>query len=266
MKIHTVLPSQYRKRIKHWKTQMLTPYTRIRKHTSTHDMLIWHKEIVYVTLCPLMSWCEWSFWNTLPPSKSSRTFSGGSQGNCTPSSETLVSPTTQGVMLSTHPESSLQMGKSHPPRGSGFTCVFLLGDFYLLDVKVEVYCALFIIKQKFVEVNPEWPVGLDLPQVTGCNVCGSPLPWKLTAKFPLEIVVLVFLSSSLLRHEFPISCANQRHNQNWLNKRGFIKYSKSEVRMKEAIETFLSKLELWCQMQDLESNSCLADPLSLLQE
>ena len=95
---------------------------------------------------------------------------------------------------SQHPlESSLHMGKTHPPWGSGFTCIFLLGDFYLLDIKVEVYCALFIIKQKFLEVNPEWPVGLDLPQVTGCNVCGSPLPWKLTAKFPLEIVVLVFL-------------------------------------------------------------------------
>ena len=90
---------------------------------------------------------------------------------------------------------------------------------------------------------------------------------KANSKIPLRnCSPCLSLSSSLLRHEFPIRCANQRHNQNWLNKRGFIKYSKSEVRMKEAIETFLRKLELWCQMQDLESNSCLADPLSLLWE
>ena len=57
------------------------------------------------------------------------------------------------------------MGKTHPPGGSGFTCIFLLGDFYLLDIKVEVYCALFIIKQKFLEVNPEWPVGAIFPRL-----------------------------------------------------------------------------------------------------
>ena len=92
-----------------------------------------------------------------------------------------------------YPESSLQTGKTHPPWGSGFTCIFLPGNFYLLGIKREVYCAQFIIRQKFLEVNPEWSIGLDLLQVTGCNVHGSPLPWKLTAKFPLETVVLVFL-------------------------------------------------------------------------
>ena len=230
-------------------------------------MLIWHKESVYVSLIALMSWCKWSFWNTPPPSKSSRKFPADSQGNCIPSSETLLSPTTQGVMVSTHPESSLQTGETHPPRGSGFTCVFLLGDFYLLDKKVEVHCALFIIKQKFVEVNPEWPVGLDLPQVTGCNVGRSPLPWKLTAKFLLEIVVLVFLFHPASSGKSFPSVLQVRDiiRTDW-KKGGFIKYGKSEVRGKEAIETILRELGLWCQMQDLKSNSCLADPLSLLLE
>ena len=35
--------------------------------------------------------------------KDSRTFPGGSQGNCPPSSETLVSAPAQGLMLSTSP-------------------------------------------------------------------------------------------------------------------------------------------------------------------
>ena len=53
-----------------------------------------------------------------------------------------------------------------------------------------------------------------LPQVTGCNVCGSPLPWKLTAKFPFKFVVFcLFISPSIIGHEFPITCANQRRYQ-----------------------------------------------------
>ena len=79
-------------------------------------------------------------------------------------------------MLSTSPRELPADGEDTPSLRSGYIGVYLLGDFYLLDKEVEVYCALFIIKQKFVEVNPEWPVGLDLPQVTGCNVGGSPLP------------------------------------------------------------------------------------------
>ena len=161
-------------------------------------------------------------------------------------------------MLSTHPESSLQTGKSHPPRGSGFTCVFLLSDLYLLDVKVEVYCALFIIKQKFVEVNPEWPVGLDLPQVTGCNVCGSPLPWKLTAKFPLEIVVLVFLfhpaSSGM---SFPSA----------VQIRDVIKMDnnvKMKSEWKKELRLFWHSLS--SDVKCKNSNSCLAEPLSPFQE
>ena len=56
-----------------------------------------------------------------------------------PSSETLLSHTAQGVLLYQHnPESSLQTWKPHPPSGLGFTCVFLLGYFYLLNVKVKV--------------------------------------------------------------------------------------------------------------------------------
>ena len=48
------------------------------------------------------------------------------------------------------------MGETHPPSGSGFIDVFLLGYFYLLDPEVDVYCAFFIIKHNITHVNPEW--------------------------------------------------------------------------------------------------------------
>ena len=54
------------------------------------------------------------------------------------------------------------------------TYVFLLGYLYLLDRKVKVHCALFIIKHKFTEVSPEWSILLDFLWVGGSNVHCSP--------------------------------------------------------------------------------------------
>ena len=39
----------------------------------------------------------------------------------------------------------------------GFTVVFLLGDFYLLHVKVEQYCAIFFIKLNVMHESVECP-------------------------------------------------------------------------------------------------------------
>ena len=64
----------------------------------------------------------------------------------TPSSETLLSLTAQAVMLSTSSRELPADGKTHCPSGLGFVGVSPLGYFYLLDKRVEVYCALCIIK------------------------------------------------------------------------------------------------------------------------
>ena len=55
-----------------------------------------------------------SFNELMPISKDSRTFPGGSQGTCPPSSETLLSPTAQGVMLST-PSRELLVDRGDTP-------------------------------------------------------------------------------------------------------------------------------------------------------
>ena len=90
-----------------------------------------------------------------------------------------------------HPESSRQTGKTHPPSGLGFVGVFPLGYFYLLDKKVES-TVLFVSSSNTTQVNPERRVFNDLCLVTRCNVEGSPFSWKLTAKPPWEISVLIF--------------------------------------------------------------------------
>ena len=105
-----------------------------------------------------------------------------------------------------------------------FACVFLLGYFYLLDIKVEVYCALFIIKHNFMEVSPEWSILLDFLWVSGSNVHCSPLSWELKANFPLESVVLVFLFqpvSSVMSSPSPVQVST--HYLPWLGKAGFMK-------------------------------------------
>ena len=56
-----------------------------------------------------------------------------------------------------------------------YICVFLLGYFYLLDIKVEVYGAFFIIKHEFMEVSPEWSILPDFLWVRRSNVHCSPL-------------------------------------------------------------------------------------------
>ena len=73
-----------------------------------------------------------------------------------------------------NPESSLQTWKPQPPTGLRFICVFLLGYFYLLDIKVEVYSALFIIKDKVTQISSEWPVLSNLLCASGGNVHSSP--------------------------------------------------------------------------------------------
>ena len=134
-----------------------------------------------------------------PQSKGSRIFPGSSQGNFAPF------PPPPQLRDPAQPQNSghhafniiqrapCRQGRCTLSEAQGLPVFSFQAIFYLLGIKIEVYCAQFIIRQKFLEVNPEWPIGLDLLQVTRCNVHGSPLPWKLTAKFPLETVVLVFL-------------------------------------------------------------------------
>ena len=116
---------------------MKHPSVEMYTYTSTNDMLIWHRDIIYVSLFPIMSCCRWRFWEPPPPqSKGSRIFPGSSQGNFAP----FPPPPAQRPCSATklrascfqhYPESSLQTGKMHPPWGSGFTCIFLPGNFLL---------------------------------------------------------------------------------------------------------------------------------------
>ena len=89
-----------------------------------------------------------------------------------PSSETLLSPTAQGVMLSTSPRELPAEGEDTPSLGSGLIGVLLLGDFYLLDIKVEVYRAVFFIKLHVTHENVEWRALGDLVYVIGCDKMG----------------------------------------------------------------------------------------------
>lgn len=117
-------------------------------------------------------------WGLSHLSKGSRTFPGGSKGNClppTPPAQRPCSATQLRVSCSQHnPKSFLQTWKPHPPLGLGFIYVFLLGYFYLLDIKVEVYCALFTIKDKVTHVSSEWPVLSNLLWPSGGDVHRSP--------------------------------------------------------------------------------------------
>ena len=54
----------------------------------------------------------------------------------------------------------------------GFTGVFLLGDFYLLDIKVEVYCPIFFIKLDVTHENVEWRALGDLVYVLSRDKMG----------------------------------------------------------------------------------------------
>ena len=45
--------------------------------------------------------------------------------------------------------------------------------FYLLDIKVDIYCVV-CIKLNVTCINVKWPILSDLRNVTGCNVMGSP--------------------------------------------------------------------------------------------
>ena len=249
--------------MKHPRVEMYT-------YTSTSDMLIWHMDIIYVSLFPLMSWCRWSFGELPPPQwiKGSRIFPGSSQGNFTPllpsSSETLLSHKTQGIMLSTLSRELPADREDAPSLRLRVYLYFPSGQFLLTwHKKRSLLCP----------VHHQTEVSWGKPRMVHwawsspgywMQCTWFPIALKANSKIPLRNCSPCFsLSSSLIRHEFPIRCSNQRHSQNGLDKVGFIKYSKSEIRVKGAIETFLREPELWCQMQDLESNSCLADPLSL---
>ena len=150
-------------------------------------------------------------------SMGSRTFPGGSQGNCPrpPSSETLLSPRAQGVLLSAPPRELPADGETLSPSGSDFIAGFLLGDFYLLNAKVKNDCVLCLTGLNFKELNPEWPILSDLLWVSGGNIHSYPFACKLRAKFPLEVFVLVFFLRPALYHLFPIPCANQHTFSNF---------------------------------------------------
>ena len=105
--------------------------------------------------------------------KDSRTFPGGSQGSCPPSSETLLSAPAQGLMLST--ESSLQMGETLHPSGSGLTGDFLLGYVYLLEKVVEDNGVPFLVKLDVVKINIQWPCLTGLLCVAGGDIMNSPV-------------------------------------------------------------------------------------------
>ena len=101
--------------------------------------------------------------------KDSRTCPRGSQKNCRPPAQRPWSaPQLRGPCSQHHTESSLQTGETHSPSGLGFTAVFLLGDFYLLNTNVHLCCALFIVNFKLNKGKPQLDV-LD-HWITGCNV------------------------------------------------------------------------------------------------
>ena len=150
-------------------------------------------------------------------SMGSRTFPGGSQGNRPrpPSSETLLSPTAQGVLFSAPPRELPADGETLPPSGSGFIAGFLLGDFYLLNAKVKNECVLCLTGLNFKELNPERPILSNLLWVSGSNIHSYPFACNLRAKFPLEMFILVFFFRTALYHLFPIPCANQHTFSNF---------------------------------------------------
>ena len=163
-----------------------------------------------------------------------------------------------------HPESSRQTGKTHPPSGLGFVGVFPLGYFYLLDKKVES-TVLFVSSSNTTQVNPERRVFNDLCLVTRCNVEGSPFSWKLTAKPPWEISVLIFfISSRIIPHESPNACANQHMLSDLTEESNYDKINlKLNSEGKKKLRHFQRNLN--SDVKCKNSNSCLADQLSLLQ-
>lgn len=90
-------------------------------------MLIWHiRRFLFVTFFPVVNWCQWSFWDPLLSKGSGHSLEA--HRNSPASSETLLSPYNSGHhALNITLESSLHMGKTHPPWGSEFTGIFLLG-------------------------------------------------------------------------------------------------------------------------------------------
>ena len=112
-----------------------------------------------VSLFPVMSRHQWRFWDPLSSQTIVfRTCPGGSEekGTTPPAQRPCSAPQLRVSCSQHHPESSLQTGETHPPSGSESTCVFLLGDFYLLIANGEIYCALFI-KHHFTHFTEEVP-------------------------------------------------------------------------------------------------------------
>ena len=76
---------------------------------------------------PFLQWVDSSGASGSPTlGKGSRTFPGGSQGDCPPAQRPCSVPQLKGSCFQHHPGSSLQTGKPHPPSGSGFRGAFLL--------------------------------------------------------------------------------------------------------------------------------------------
>ena len=59
-----------------------------------------------------------------------------------------------------------------PSLSWGFTGVFLLRDFYLLDIKMHQYGAIFFIKLNVTHESVEWRTLGDLLYIIGCHVIG----------------------------------------------------------------------------------------------
>ena len=174
------------------------------------------------SLFPVMSWCHWSFWDP-HLGKDSRTFPAGSKGNCSPSSETLLNPTAQGIMISTSPrELPADREATHTPFMLGVCSCFPSGLLLLTcHINWILSCPLFHHQtHDDTKKNPDWPP----LWVTGSKVDDSPFSWKLTAKIPPEIFVPVFLFHLASCHlSFSPLVQLSRHFLTWLNKAELIK-------------------------------------------
>ena len=202
---------------------------------------MWHKEIVYVSLIDLMSWCEWSFWNTPPPSKGSRRFPGDSQGNCTPSSETLLSPTAQGIMLSTSSRELPADGGDTPSLRLGVYLCFPSGWFLLTHYKWRsLLCPVHQTPLHTLYGRSPWITLSPWSSLSVKAMYTIHSPESEQQNSPWEILVLGFWfhpASSL--KSFPSLVQIRSPYLSWLSKVGLMKQRKNEVRGKDTIETLL---------------------------
>ena len=75
-------------------------------------------------------------------------------------------------MLSISPREFPADGEDTPSLRSGLYRCFPFGCIYLLDIKVEVYRAIFFIKLNVTHENVKWCALGDLLYVISCDVMG----------------------------------------------------------------------------------------------